>query len=119
MAGCAAVVCWPSRDPSRLEPDLSRTQVEADLALDALEGVVDRLRIAVETVTDRLVGMPVEIEGEDLALELREHAREAGDEALELLGRDHPLRRVLASRPREHLLERRLRVARASRRLGE
>ncbi len=33
-----------------------------DLALDALEGVVDGLGVAVEPLTDLLVGIPVEVE---------------------------------------------------------
>src|SRR5690606_35501471 len=62
----------------------ARLQVHRDLALDALERVVDRLRVAVELFCRRLVGVPVEVEREHAALQVREDARaprEAGDEA--------------------------------------
>jgi hypothetical protein len=40
----------------------------ADLALDALEGVVDGLGVALEAVGGGLVGVAVEVVGEDAAL---------------------------------------------------
>src|SRR5215211_597558 len=93
--------------------------MEADLALDALEGVVDGLRVALQALADPLVGVAVEVERQDVALELREDARQARDEAPKLLGGDHPLGRVLAHRPGQHLLEGRFRVRGASRCLRE
>ena len=57
-----------------LERHLARLEVGADLALDALQGVVDRLRVALEPLGGRLVGVAVEVEGEDAALEVGEDA---------------------------------------------
>jgi hypothetical protein len=39
--------------------------VRADLALDALEGIVDRLGVTTEAPTDLLVGATVEVERQD------------------------------------------------------
>src|SRR5947209_9249496 len=47
------------------EHHVARRQVGADLALDALEGVVDGLRVAREPLGDPLVGVTVEIQRED------------------------------------------------------
>src|ERR1700704_1968452 len=49
-----------------------RLQVSADLALDTLKSVVHRLGVASEALTDLLVGVAVQVEGEHPALELRE-----------------------------------------------
>jgi hypothetical protein len=40
-------------------------EVRADLALDALQRVVHRLAVAAKPAADLLVGVAVEIEGED------------------------------------------------------
>ena len=58
----------------RLDLHLARREVRADLALDALQRVVDRLGVALEPLADHLVGVPVQIERQDPALEVREHA---------------------------------------------
>ena len=69
----------PRRPAQGLERDLAGGEVGADLALDALQGVVDRLRVALEPLRRRLVGVPVEVEGEDAALEVRENAGGPGE----------------------------------------
>ena len=56
-----------------LRGDGARRLVRDDLALDALEGVVDRLRIAVELERHRVVRLAVEIEPE-VGLEPTAHA---------------------------------------------
>ncbi len=59
--------------------------MSADLALYSLQGVVDGLGVALDSLGDNLIGVPVEVEGEDAALEVREDSRstrETGDEAL-------------------------------------
>src|SRR4051812_50090030 len=63
-------------------------QVCADLALDALQGVVDRLGVAAEALADLLVAVAVEVERQDAGLELRQRRRQAGDQRLQLLGAD-------------------------------
>src|SRR4051794_41917908 len=60
-----------------------------DLALDALQRVVDRLRVAAELVGHVLVGRALQIEAQGIRLERREARAEAEDQALQLLGRDH------------------------------
>src|SRR3954451_13377343 len=94
-----------------LKQNVARLQVRADLALHALERVVHRLRVAREPLGDRLVRVPVEIERQHRALELRQHARQACHEAVQLLARDHLVHGVVRGRPRQDLVERRLRVA--------
>src|SRR3954452_23174338 len=71
-----------------LQHDVARAQVRADLALDALERVVDRLAVAVELLADRRVGVPVEVQREHARLQLGEHGRQAGDQGAQLLGGD-------------------------------
>src|SRR4029453_5789088 len=72
--------------------------VREDLALHALERVVDRLRVAAELVCHVLVGIALEVERQRLRLERREAGAEREDEALELLGRDDADRRVVDAR---------------------
>jgi hypothetical protein len=94
----------------------------ANLALDALEGVVDRLGVALEPLGDHLVGVAVEVEREHPALEVRQDpgdARQAGDEAGELFGRDDLIDGVVNARARQDLVERGFRVAARRRRLAE
>src|SRR3954462_12589871 len=55
--------------------------------------------------------MPVEVERQHRALELRQHAREARHEAVQLLTRDHLVHRIVGHRAGQHLVERRLAVA--------
>src|SRR3990172_11914945 len=59
-----------------------------DLALHALERVVDRLRVAAEPLRHLLVRVALEVEAQGVRLELGEAGAEGEDEALELLGRD-------------------------------
>ena len=51
-----------------LSQHLARLQMRPNLALDPLQGVVDRLRVALELLGGGLVGVAVEVEGEDAAL---------------------------------------------------
>ena len=102
--------------------DLARGQVGADLALDPLQGVVDGLGVALEPLGDRLVGVAVEVEREDPALEVREHpgdAGEAGDEARQLFGGDHLVDRVVDARAGQDLVQGGVGVAARRRRLAE
>src|SRR5215510_14225830 len=64
--------------------------------------------------------MPIQVEGEDMALEIREDAGQAGDQALEFLARNHLVCRIPHSGAGQDLLERGLRLgARRGRRLTE
>ena len=76
----------------------ARLLVREDLPLDALQSVVDRLRVAVEILGHVLVGVALEVQRERLRLERREAAAEREDEALELLGRDDADGRVVHAR---------------------
>src|SRR5438874_5407889 len=68
-------------------------QVDLELALDALEGVVDRLHVAAQLLTDLLVGAALHVEAEDVDLEAGQqvgHRVPHGTHALagnDLLGR--------------------------------
>src|SRR3954447_10739254 len=90
---------------TRLERNGARVEVRPDLALYALEGVVHGLRVALEGLAYRLVGMTVEIERQHRALELRQHARQAGHEALQLLRGDHLVHGVVRRGPGQELIE--------------
>src|SRR4051812_9907933 len=82
--------------------------MRADLALHALERVVDGLAVAVEVLADARVGMPVEVEREHAGLEVGEHGREARHQRAELFGGDHLVDRVPRGRAWEDLVEGRL-----------
>src|SRR4051794_13086452 len=97
----------------------ARIEVCGNLALHALECVVDGLRVAVEAPGDLLVRAAVEVQGQDRALELGEGARQAADEAVELLGGDDLDRGVVNGRPWEDVLECLLSLPGARRRLRE
>ena len=71
-------------------------EVYLELALDALEGVVDRLHVAVELVADLLVAVAVGVEGEHVDLEVREHLGQAVLHRTEALGGDQPVGGVVA-----------------------
>src|SRR4051794_3335928 len=90
--------------------DFARLLVREDLALHALERVVDRLRVAAEPFGHVLVGRAFEIEPERVRLEAGEPGAEAADEALQLLGRDHHHRRLMHGRPGQGVAERALSV---------
>src|SRR5215218_10077961 len=77
-----------------LQQDVAGAQVRPDLALDPLERVVDRLRVAAQALADGLVAAAVEVEGEDARLELGERRRQAPDERAQLLGADDLVDRV-------------------------
>src|SRR3954466_13630210 len=76
---------WKNRSVSYSDigPDLkdrsgwnrARIEVRGDLALDTLERVVDRLRVAVQAAGDLLVGAAVQVQRQDRALEIRKRAR--------------------------------------------
>ena len=59
--------------------------MRTDLALDALEGIVDGLAVAAQALADVGVGVPVEVEREHARFKLREDGRQAGDERAQLL----------------------------------
>src|SRR5687767_13105138 len=69
-------------------------EVELELALDALEGVVDRLHVAVEAVADLLVALTLHVEGEHVHLELGQDLGEATLHGREALGGDEAVRGV-------------------------
>src|SRR5262245_20124409 len=81
---------WPQKghslSPRALTQYLAGALVRVDLALDPLEGVVDRLRVAAELLGHLLVGRALEIQAERIRLELRQTCAEAEDEALQLFG---------------------------------
>src|SRR5918999_2219273 len=80
--------------------------VREDLALDALERVVDRLAVAAELLGHLLVRETLEVAAEGVGLELREPGAEAEDEALQLLGRDDAHRRIVRERTRKRVSQR-------------
>ena len=83
----------PSAAPARGEVGLERGavgEVRADLALDALQRVVDRLRVAARAVRDRLVRLALDEPRQDLRLELREARAEHADQGRQLLAGDDP-----------------------------
>src|SRR3954454_21724590 len=87
-------------------------EVRADLALDALQRVVDRLRVAPQPLADDLVGVAVEVERQHARLEVREDRRKAGDQRAQLLGRDDLVDRIVRGGAGQHLVERGLPVDR-------
>src|SRR3954468_9022833 len=115
-SGPGQMYYWSVR---RLKQHVPRLKVRPDLALDPLQRVVDGLRVAREPLGDRLVGVAVEVERQDGALELRQDARQARDEAVQLPARDPLVHRVVRHRARKHLVERRLGVTRRRRRRRE
>src|SRR4051812_10443900 len=82
-----------------LVQDLAQLLVLEHLALDPLERVVDRLRVACEELGHLLVGRALEVELQRVGLQLREAGAEAEDEALQLLGRDDADRWIVDARP--------------------
>src|SRR5919106_95410 len=88
-----------------LEQYLARALVVDDLALHALERVVDRLRVAAELRGHLLVRAALEVEPERIGLERREAGAEGEHEALELLRGDDADRRVVDARPRQGVAE--------------
>src|SRR5205823_3284631 len=79
--------------------------VADDLALDALEGVVDRLRVALEIDGHLLVRVPLEVEAQRARLERRKAGAEGEDETLQLLRRDDAARRVVDAGAGERVAE--------------
>src|SRR3954468_15490717 len=82
-----------------------------DLALDALQRVVDRLRVAAELVGHVLVRRALQIEAQGIRLERREARAEAEDQALQLLGRDHDEWRLVHRWARQRVAERAIALA--------
>src|SRR3954462_11284764 len=91
--------------------DFARLLVGENLPLDALERVVDRLRVAAELLRHVLVRRALEVEAKRVGLERREAGAEAEDEALQLLGRDHDQRRLVHRRAWQGVAERALALA--------
>src|SRR6476646_5804864 len=103
----------------RLQQDVPRREMRPDLALDALEGVVDGLAVAPDALPHLLVGVAVEVEGENARLEIAQGAGQAVDQRAQLLGGDHLVDRIERGRARQDLVEGRLAVGRAGRRARE
>src|SRR5664280_2031165 len=78
----------PYRRKPVLEQYFARALVRQNLALDALQGVVDRLSVAAQLLCHLLVGRALEVEAKRIGFELRETRPEAEDQALQLLGGD-------------------------------
>src|SRR5919206_5033573 len=78
-----------------LVQNLAQLLVLENLALHALERIVDRLRVAAEHAGHLLVRRPLEVQLQRVGLELRKARAEREDEALQLLGRDDADRRVV------------------------
>src|SRR4051794_40271575 len=94
----------------RLQQDVPGGEVRPDLALDALQGVVDRLGVAAEALADLLVAVAVEVQREHARLQLGQRRGQAGDQRLQLLGADDLVDRVVHRRAGDDLVERRLAV---------
>src|SRR6476646_11595581 len=103
----------------RLQQDVPRREMRPDLALDALEGVVDGLAVAPDALPHLLVGVAVEVEGENARLEIAQGAGQAVDQRAQLFGGDHLVDRIERGRARQDLVEGRLAVGRAGRRARE
>src|SRR5919201_1778772 len=73
---------------SRLEQNFASLLVRQHLPLDALQRVVDRLRVAAELGCHLLVRRALEIQPQRVRLELRQARSQGEDEALQLLRRD-------------------------------
>ena len=78
-AASCSTTCSPTCPPRRVEPELGaslsgephgRRGGSAHLALDTLQGVVHCLGVALEALGDDLVGVAIEVEGEDTALQI-------------------------------------------------
>src|SRR3990172_11571887 len=93
--------------------------MDEDLALHALERVVDRLRVAADLLRHLLVRVALEVEAKGVRLELGEAGAEAEDEALELLGRDDADDGVVHGRAREGVADRAVAVLLTGGRLRE
>src|SRR6476661_3735064 len=92
----------------------------ADLALDALERVVDGLRIAVDELADLLVGAPLEVERQHAALERGQARAEAAYERCELLRGHDAAGWIVDRRARQRIAQREIRaVVVAGRRVAE
>src|SRR5829696_3590960 len=118
MRTIARVLTRPSYGPGSVQ-DVPSAEVRHDLALHALQRVVDGLRVAADPLADLLVATPVEVERQHPGLELGEGGRQAADERPQLLGGDDLVDRVVDPRPGDHLVERRLAVRGARGRLRE
>src|SRR4051795_12792755 len=94
----------------RLQQDVAGGEVRPHLALDALQGVVDRLGVAAEALADLLVAVAVEVQREHARLQLGQRRGQAGDQRLQLLGADDLVDRVVHRRAGDDLVERRLAV---------
>src|ERR671930_1167288 len=108
------------RERRLLLQDFAALLVRDDLALHALQRVVDRLRVAAEPLGHVFVGRALEVEAERVGLERREAGAAAEDEALQLLRRDHDHRRLVDAGARQGVAERALAVrVLAGRRVAE
>src|SRR3954470_17517613 len=88
----------------------------SDLALDPLECIVDRLRIALQELADLLVGAALEIQREHAPLERREAGAEAADERRELLRGHDAAGGIVDGRARQRVSQREVRAVVVARR---
>src|SRR5450756_442826 len=86
--------------------------MQVDLALDALQRVVDGLAVAAEFVGDALVAETLQVQAQHAALELRQHLRAAPGEAVDLFRADHLVDRVMSARPGQYVAQRAVAVVR-------
>src|SRR6266536_1234650 len=93
---------WPptTKSADSSLKDFAPLLVRDDLALHALQRVVDRLRVAAEPFGHLLVGRALEVETERVGLEWRQARAEAHHEALQLLRGDHHHRGLVHGRAR-------------------
>src|SRR5438874_11600769 len=96
---------------ARLKQNFAALLVLGDLALHALERVVDRLRVAAEPLGHVLVGRALQVQAKRVGLERRQPRAEAEDEALELLGGDDDDGRLVRARAGQRVAEGALAVA--------
>src|SRR5215203_5524721 len=80
--------------------------MKEDLALHALEGIVDRFRVAPDFGGHVLVRQAFEVEAKCIRLEGREPCAEREHQALELLGGDDAQARVVDTRAGQRVTER-------------
>jgi hypothetical protein len=74
--------------------DPALPQVALELALDALQGVVDRLHVALQALGDLLVALALDVEPQDLGLEVGQDLVEVRLQGADALGGDDQVGRV-------------------------
>src|SRR3954469_7579790 len=69
-------------------------KVHVELALDALQGVVDRLHVPAQLLADLLVRLALHVEAQDVDLEARQHLAHRAPHVVHALGGDHLVGRI-------------------------